>query len=175
MTQGMSLAISGQTSKHWNQVYWGKDNNDKEMYSKMFFAGLPNDMITLGNRLAVDGYPRGIITAGAYKLGPLAGTAARMYLDKDWQGKPIDKKGDSFLAKSGKQMGFAAEQLAPVPFTGKDLFDKLNDPNADLTYKDFLSGIIGASMYHEGAKAGKGVSLPGAKSSRSGKFTLRKH
>src|ERR1039458_1794431 len=49
MTQGMSLLVTGQMSKHFDKVYLGKDDKGKEMYSSMFFAGAPKDAIVLAN------------------------------------------------------------------------------------------------------------------------------
>lgn len=168
MTQGMSLMLTGQQSKHWNQVYFGKDDKGKEMYSTMFFAGLPKDAITLYNRGAADGYPMGPINFAANKLGPIAGTLDRLHANKDYRGKPIVGRREDALTKSIKATEFGVSNLLPAPFQWKDLATDMLDPKSDITYTDFVVGVLaGSPVIHETPKAGKssskGFHLAGAK------------
>jgi hypothetical protein len=166
MTQGMSLFLTGQMSKQWDKVYLGKDAKGKEMYSSMFFVGAPKDAIGTINSTIRDGFPIGTIEFAINKASPLVGTGVKLAEKTDWQGKPISKRTDTFGEKSEKGLAFAGEQLLPAPFVIKDMAERLMNPNEDLTYKDFLAGLVGAAVYHEGPKE-KGVKLQGS-SSRKG-------
>jgi hypothetical protein len=158
-------------SKQPFAVYLGKDDKGKEMYSSMFLAGAPKDAVTLVNKTMKDGFPTGVIEFSINKASPLFGTGSRMLLNKDWQGKPIMKSGEDFATKTGKELMFGGENLLPAPFVIKDMTERFMNPDEDLTYKDFLAGLVGASVFHEGAKQGKGVHLQG--SSPRGKFHLK--
>ena len=173
MTQGMSLLLTGQMTKQWDKVYLGKDDKGKEMYSSMFFVGAPKDAIGTINSTMRDGFPIGTVEFALNKASPLVGTGVKLTEKTDWQGRPIIKRTDSFGEKSEKGLAFAGEQLLPAPFVIKDMSQRLMNPDEGLTYKDFLAGLVGAAVYHEGAKQGKQASLPGAKSSR-GKFSIKR-
>lgn len=175
MSQGMSMMLNPNSSlddvkkramEHPFEVYLGQDSNGKEMYTNLFLVGAPKDSVTLARRVMKDGLVEGTGEFASYKLGPLVGTGFRTLVNKDWQGKPITTAKDDAITKTGKDLLFGAEQLAPVPFTVKDVAAGLFDPNKDVTYKDFLAGLVGASVYHEGPKE-KGVKLQGS-SSRKG-------
>lgn len=161
LTQATSLMVSGQQSKHWNEVYLGKDKNGKELYSNMYFAGLPKDATTWITRMQKDGGLRGTEEFASYKLGPLVGTGYRVLTNKDWTGQPIDKPKDTSLEKTGKQLKFAAQETLPVPFgvgtiakqySLKDAIHGHLVSDEDITYKDFLGSLAGANIKHEGAK-----------------------
>ena len=157
----MSLMLTGQPSKQWDKVYLGKDDKGKEMYSSIFLVGAPKDAVGLVNSTMKDGFPLGALKFAANKASPLVGPGIRELENKDWQGKPIIKSKDSALAKTGKEIGFYAEQLAPAPFTLKDMGQRLLDPNESFSYKDFIAGLAGASIYHEGPKESKSKSRKG--------------
>lgn len=165
MTQGMSIFVSGQSSDQFDKVYLGKDGKGKKMYSSMFFVGAPKDAIGLVNSTMKYGFPAGALNFAANKASPLVGTGVRELENKDWQGKPITKRTDTFGEKTGKELGFAAEQLVPAPFALKDMAQTYLNPNQALTYKDFLASLAGASVYHEGTKQ-QGVKLQGVSSGR---------
>ena len=161
LTQATSLMVSGQQSKHWNEVYLGTDKNGKELYSNMYFAGLPKDAATWITRMQKDGGLRGTEEFASYKLGPLVGTGYRVLTNKDWTGQPIDKPKDTALVKTGKQLKFAAQETLPVPFgistiakqySLKDAIHGNLVSDEDITYKDFLGSLAGAQIKHEGAK-----------------------
>ena len=149
MTQAMSLFVTGQTSKHFDKVYLGKDDKGKEMYSSMFFAGAPKDAIGLVNSVMRDGFPTGAIVFTVNKASPLVGTGLKLAENRDWQGKPIVKKGDTGLEKTSKEMSFASENLLPAPFVLKDMAQRYMNPDESLTYKDFLAALVGSPVYHE--------------------------
>jgi hypothetical protein len=168
LSQGMSMMLTGQPSKQWDKVYLGKDDKGKELYSSIFFVGAPKDAIGLVSSTMRDGFPRGTLEFAANKASPLVGTGLRLHENKDWQGKPISKPKDDFGEKSTKQSEFAAEQLLPAPFALKDMGERMLNPDEDLTYKDFIAGLAGATVYHEGPKQGKstkrrGFSLKGSR------------
>jgi len=177
MSQGLSLFLNPTTNEdelkkrameHPFEVYLGPDANGKEMYTNIFLVGAPKDSVTYAKRVMKNGLVEGTADMLSYKLGPLVGTGVRVgFIKKDWQGRPITSSKDTALTKTGKELLFAGEQLIPAPFTIKDLASSLFDPNKDLTYKDVVAGMVGASVYHEGQKS-KGVTLPGASSSRKG-------
>lgn len=171
MTQGMSLMLTGQMSKQPFAVYLGKDDKGKEMYSSMFLAGAPKDAVTLVNKTMKDGFPTGTLEFAVNKSSPLVGTGARLVLNKDWQGKPITKRGEDFGTATGKELAFGAEQLLPAPFVLKDMAARMMNPNEDLTYKDFLAGLVGASVFHEGQR-GSTSKLQGGSSLKGGKGTV---
>lgn len=159
LTQAMSKFVSGQYSDQWDKVYLGDDSKGKKMYSSMFLAGLPKDAWGLYTHNINDGFPAGIVTWGMNKAAPLAGTLVREAMNKDWEGKPIRNKADTALGKTGKNIEFAAENLVPAPFVIKDIAKGLINPDKDITYKDFLAAVIGASVYHETPKKQK-LTLP---------------
>ena len=165
MTQGMSLLITGQMSDQFDKVYLGEDDKGKKMYSSMFFVGAPKDLIGTVNSTLSDGFPIGTIEFATNKASPLIGVVIKEAENKDWQGKPIIKRTDTFGEKSEKGLEFAAEQLIPAPFVIKDMAERMMNPTEDLTYKDFLAGLVGASVYHEGPKE-KGAKLQGGSPSR---------
>ena len=164
LTQGMSLFVSGQKSDQWDKVYLGTDDKGKKMYSSMFFVGAPKDAIGTINSTMRDGFPIGTIEFAINKASPLIGAGVKLAEKTDWQGKPIIKRNDSFGEKTIKGSEFLGEQLLPAPFVIKDMAARMTNPDESLTYKDFLAGLIGASVYHEGPKQGtSGKQLPGSK------------
>jgi len=173
MTQGMSLLLTGQPSKQPFNVYLGKDDKGKEMYSSIFLAGAPKDAVGLVTKVMKDGFPTGAIEFSINKASPLFGTGSRMLLNKDWQGKPIMKQSDSFGEKTGKELGFGAEQLFPAPFVVKDMTERFMNPDESLSYKDFIAGLVGAPVYHEGAKQPKGRGGFTLKGTSRGRFKVK--
>lgn len=168
LNQGMSIMLTGQQSKQWDKVYLGKDDKGKEMYTSLFLVGAPKDAIGLINSTMKGGFPAGTFTFATNKASPLIGAGLREVENKDWQGKPIMKPKDSFGEKTKKETEFAAGQLLPAPFALKDMAERLTNPDEDLTYKDFIAGLVGASVYHEGPKQGsktrkRGYSLAGSR------------
>lgn len=154
LTQAASLAISGQKSKNFWEVYMGKDKNGKEMYSNMFFAGAPKDAITWFNQVMHNGALEGTAQFAAFKAGPLVGIIPRLLMNKDWQGKDISKKTDSPADKNLKQFRFAAHEAIPVPFSFKDpVMQMISDPEEDYSYRDFLLGLVGANVMHRQEKS----------------------
>ena len=168
MTQGMSLMLTGQMSKQPFNVYLGKDDKGKEMYSSMFLVGAPKDAVGLVTKVMKDGFPTGAVEFSINKASPLFGTGARMLVNKDWEGKPITKDKDDVGTKTTKELAFASGQLFPAPFVVKDIGERMLNPDEDLTYKDFLAGLVGASVYHEGARdtKRKGFHIAGSGSSK---------
>jgi hypothetical protein len=168
MTQGMSLMLTGQMSKQPFNVYLGKDDKGKEMYSSMFLVGAPKDAVGLVTKVMKDGFPTGAVEFSINKASPLFGTGARMLVNKDWEGKPITKGKDDAGTKTVKELAFASGQLFPAPFVVKDIGERMLNPDEDLTYKDFLAGLVGASVYHEGARDSKrkGFHIAGSGSSK---------
>lgn len=156
MTAAMSLLVTGQLSKHPTEVYLGKDKQGKEIYSNIFFAGAPKDAITWLNRVQKDGGLTGTVDFMAYKAAPMVGIIPRLFINKDWAGRPITTPKEGVVEKTARQVGFAAEQAAPLPFSIKDAIEgMLNDSERDYTYKDFLLGIAGSTAIHEGGKKRK--------------------
>jgi hypothetical protein len=169
MTAAASLAFTGQLSKHPTEVYLGKDKQGKEVYSNIFFAGAPRDFITWMNRVQKDGGLTGTVDFMAFKAAPLLSIAPRLYINKDWQSRPITTPKQGFVEKTARQAAFAVEEAAPVPFSIKDIIEgMLNNSEHDYTYKDFLLGIAGSTTIHEGAKSKGGgkVHIPGVSRSR---------
>jgi hypothetical protein len=156
MTAAASLLITGQLSKHPTEVYMGKDKQGKEIYSNIFFAGAPRDAITWLNSVQKDGGLTGTVDFMAFKAAPLLGIVPRLMINKDWTGRPITTPKQGAIEKTAREIGFAAEEAAPVPFGLKDIIEgMLNDSEHDYSYKDFLLAISGATARHEGGKTSR--------------------
>ena len=154
--QGMSLMLTGQMSKLSPSMYVGKDDKGKgNVLPACFLVGAPKDAVGLVTKVMKDGFPTGAVEFSINKASPLFGTGARMLVNKDWEGKPITKGKDDAGTKTVKELAFASGQLFPAPFVVKDIGERMLNPDEDLTYKDFLAGLVGASVYHEGARDSK--------------------
>jgi hypothetical protein len=149
MSQGMSRLIGHKMNGpgHMTDVYLGKDEDGKELYSNWFFAGAPKDAITLVNRVMKDGLLEGLVGFAANKFGPVAQTGLHLAENKDFRGKAISKPNDTAAQKTLHQAGFVAEQMTPVPFGLKDISDQLMD---DKKYSkwDYALPLMGMYATH---------------------------
>jgi len=174
LTQLTSLMISGQTSKHWTQVYLGTDKNGKELYTDWFFAGAPKDFVTLLNAVQNHGAIQGSAWTVFNKMAPITGIAPRLAANLDWTGRPITKKGQGPVEKTARDTAFIAEQLLPAPFAVKDMAKMLFDKDKDYTRWDVLSEMLGGRVTHEGQRTEGGKEFMPQGTGRKG-FTVRKH
>ena len=94
-----------------------------------------------------DGVLEGLVGFAANKFGPLAQTWFHLTENKDFRGKPISKPGETDTKKNLHQVGFAAEQMTPVPFGLKDIADQLMD---DKKYSkwDYALPLLGMYATH---------------------------
>jgi len=152
MSQGASLLISGQLSKHPTEVYLGKDKNGKEVYANWFFAGAPKDSITWMSRVQKDGAITGTAEFLTFKLGPIAGTLLGLVENREFSGKPITKPSQGTAEKTARELGFVGERLLPVPFSVSNVARMMMDPDKEYSYMDYLTVLGGSPPRHEGEK-----------------------
>lgn len=149
LTEGTSILLTGQGSKHPTEVYMGKDKDGKEIYTNMYFAGAPKDFVSWLTNIKNYGAVEGTAHSIAQKLGPLARTGMDVLTNKDWMGQPIVRREEPFLTKTAKGAGFIAEQLAPIPFSITNIGRMMMDDKIDYEMKDFIAQLGGSPPRHE--------------------------
>jgi hypothetical protein len=150
LTQAMSVAMTGQTSRYLTDVYMGKDKNGHDIYSNMFFAGAPKDFLTLLNNVKDYGAEMGLARSIASKLGPIGRTGIMVATNRDWMGRPIVKKGEGIIAGTVKGGTEIASNLAPIPFSVTNIAKMLTDTTGkDYGIMDYLSVIGGTPPRRE--------------------------
>jgi hypothetical protein len=167
MTQAMSLAVSGQPSNHPTEVYIGKDKHGREVYSNMFFAGAPKDLITFMNNVSEYGAVIGTAVTIGNKLSPVVRTAIQLETNRDWMGRQIVKRGTGVLKGTAEGAWHIVLDTAPIPFSITNAVRMLTDTTHDYGFWDYLTMIGGAPPRH--------VLPKGVKPLRTGKkkFSIR--
>ena len=165
MTQAMSILVSGQQSSHPSEVYLGKDKDGREIYSDMFFAGAPKDMITFLNNMEDFGAISGLAQSIRSKLSPLLRTGSELAANRDWMGREIAPKGKGALSNTEASAWHVATGIAPIPFSVTNTIKLLTDTEHDYGFWDYASVVTGSPPRHE---------LPaGEKPHRKRKFSVR--
>lgn len=148
MTQAMSIMVTGQHSSHPTEVYLGKDKHGREIYSNMFFAGAPKDMITFLNNIEDFGAVVGLARTVSSKLSPLVRGAVELGSNKDFMGRDIVTKGKGFLTNTAAGAWHIASQAAPIPFSVTNTVKMLTDTEHDHGFWDYASLVGGTPPRH---------------------------
>jgi len=153
--------------KKWSEqpenVYLGKDEKGKDMYSSMFFAGAPKDAIHLVTRIMKEKSAiMGTAEIIAGKSGPGLGALFGLAGNKDYAGKPIADKKEGW-ERDVDAAKFLGEKALPISgvSTAQTIAKALMDPNHNYSYKDILelaADAAGSPVYHEGGAEGKTAS-----------------
>ncbi len=117
LTEGMSYFLTHKLSKDPTSVYYGKDKNGKDIYSNIFFAGAPSDMINLVKNVNDFGVIQGVAQTAKSKAAPVARTALGLESNKDYQGNDIAVSGAGPAVNTARTMLYLGQNLAPIPFS----------------------------------------------------------
>jgi hypothetical protein len=117
LTQAMSLLLSKKMSNNPTKVYFGQDQDGKDVYSNLFFSGGPNDLVNLVNNVADLGLVQGMWQSIAAKAAPLIRYGLQVGSNRDFSGRPIVPKGAGPIAGTARSVWHAATSIGPVPFS----------------------------------------------------------
>lgn len=148
LTQAMSIMVSGQHSSHPAEVYLGKDKDGREIYSDMFFAGAPKDMITFLNNVEDFGAVVGLAHSIGSKLSPVFRGVSELIANRDWMGREIAQKGKSALTNTAAGAWHFGSDVVPIPFSLTSVLRLLTDPSHDYGFWDYASVVGGTPPRH---------------------------
>lgn len=168
-TAAMSIYVGGKYDpKHFDQVYLGTDKDGKEMYSNIFFAGAPKDLMSLAKRSYNTDPVTGLAETVIGKASPILGATIDLGKNEDFRGRPISKPGDSGAMRTVESTLYVGEKV--IPITGETPVEMmksfLTQPDYSPSYQeaiDFAAGLVGSPIYHEGeGGTRKSAPMPGA-------------
>ena len=150
MSELMSFALTRQLSPNPTMVYLGKDKEGREVHQNIFFAGAPQDAITLINNVMQYGPIAGAGRSVAGKMSPVLRTSGQLLQNTNYFGEPIVPQGAGPIGATAASVAYAGGQLAPVPFTSSNLAHMLKQPpgREPLPIEYFTTALGGVPARH---------------------------
>ena len=148
LTATLSLILSGHLPKSPTKVYMGKDKDNKDVQSNVFFSGFHNDVVNLVNNVSDVGLVQGIAQSFGSKASPLLRYAYQVLSKRDWQGKLIVPPGSGLIVGTAKSVWHAMKNLGPVPFSVSTPIDMMFDGKPHDPAEYFLAIAAAARISH---------------------------
>lgn len=142
-TQLLSLALSKKTSKNLTQVYMGKDAKGKDVYQNVFFKGVSGDVINLVHNVGDYGAVQGLARTMAGKAAPAVRAGLQLASNRNYFGQEIVPKGMDPIAGTVRAAVETGKSLAPLPLSGKTLYEMLLGPDA----KQFSKAEVATTIF----------------------------
>ena len=149
LTEATSILIARKLSADPTSVYLGKDKVGKNIYSNIFFAGAPSDVVNLFKNVEDYGLIEGAAETVANKLASFPRFAIQMLTNRDYAGRTIVPKGSGPLVGTARTIANAAVNLSPVPFSISGPAQMFLNPAGNYTLPEYIiSALTGSRTRH---------------------------
>lgn len=124
-------------------VYLGKDDDGRDKFVNLFFAGAPNDAVNLAANVVDYGAGAGVGMSAASKANVLPRLGLHLATNKDFMGRDIVPKGAGAVAGTALSIENAGAEVAPIPFGVKNAAQMLTDPKHDYSAAEYGAAVLG--------------------------------
>lgn len=148
-TQMLSILLSGRLSPRPFDVYHGKDKDDLDVFSNVFFRGSAGDLVNLGNKMAEHGLLQGVGVFAGGKAAPVVKAGIHVLTGRDDLGRQTTPRGLNPVANTVRGVATTASDLTPIPIIARTIGRQATGDHSDrYTWSERMLSLFGAPAQH---------------------------